>query len=48
MMIQWAWRFRIDDTLEEYVAEVRRHPLVELRPMITVTGSGEADDKNDA
>ena len=33
MMIQWAWRFRIDDTLEEHVAEARRHPIFELRPM---------------
>ncbi len=24
---------RIDDTVEEYVAEARRHPLFELRPM---------------
>jgi hypothetical protein len=33
MVIQWAWRFRIDDTLEEYVAEARRHPIFELRRM---------------
>jgi deazaflavin-dependent oxidoreductase (nitroreductase family) len=33
MMIQRSRRFRIDDTLEEYVAEARRHPLFELRPM---------------
>jgi deazaflavin-dependent oxidoreductase (nitroreductase family) len=33
MMIQRSRRFRIDDTLEEYVAEARRHPLFELRPV---------------
>jgi deazaflavin-dependent oxidoreductase (nitroreductase family) len=27
------YHFRIDDTLAEYVAEVRRHPLFELQPM---------------
>jgi hypothetical protein len=26
------YRIRVDDTLEEYVAEARRHPLFELRP----------------
>ena len=34
-MIQRAYRFRIDDTLEEYVAEARRHPVFELRPKRT-------------
>jgi hypothetical protein len=33
MVIQWAWRFRIDDRLEEYVAQARRHPIFELRRM---------------
>ena len=37
-MIQWAWRFRIDDTLEEYVAEARRHPIFELRPGTEAAG----------
>jgi len=27
----YRYRFRIDDTPEEYVAEARRHPLFELR-----------------
>ncbi|MBO0685337.1 MAG: nitroreductase family deazaflavin-dependent oxidoreductase [Candidatus Dormibacteraeota bacterium] len=27
---------RVDDTLEEYVADARRHPLFELRPMSEV------------
>lgn len=27
------YRIRIDDTPEEYLAEARRHPLFELRPM---------------
>jgi len=31
--ILWRYRIRIDDTLEEYVAEARRHPLFELRPI---------------
>jgi deazaflavin-dependent oxidoreductase (nitroreductase family) len=30
--MRWC-RIRIDDTLEEYVAEARRHPLFQLRPM---------------
>jgi hypothetical protein len=30
--VLWRYRVRIDDTLEEYVAEARRHPLFELRP----------------
>ena len=29
--ILYHYRFRIDDTPEEYVAEARRHPLFELR-----------------
>jgi deazaflavin-dependent oxidoreductase (nitroreductase family) len=29
--MRWC-RIRMDDTLEEYVAEARRHPLFELRP----------------
>jgi hypothetical protein len=33
MMIQWAWRFGIDDTLGELVAEARRNPFLELRRM---------------
>jgi deazaflavin-dependent oxidoreductase (nitroreductase family) len=31
--ILWAFRIRIDDTLEEYTAVARRYPLFELRPM---------------
>jgi deazaflavin-dependent oxidoreductase (nitroreductase family) len=27
------YRIRVDDTLEDYLAEARRHPLFELRPM---------------
>ena len=30
--IMWRLRIRVDDTLEEYIAEARRHPLFELRP----------------
>ncbi len=30
--VLWRLRLRIDDTLPEYVAEARRHPLFELRP----------------
>ena len=30
--IMWAFRIRIDDTLEEYTAAARRYPLFELRP----------------
>jgi deazaflavin-dependent oxidoreductase (nitroreductase family) len=31
--ILWAFRIRIDDTLEEYTAAARRYPLFELRPI---------------
>jgi deazaflavin-dependent oxidoreductase (nitroreductase family) len=31
--IMWAFRIRMDDTLEEYTAAARRYPLFELRPM---------------
>ena len=31
--VLWRYRVRIDETPEEYVAEARRHPLFELRPM---------------
>src|SRR5207302_10033331 len=31
--VLWRYRIRIDETPEEYVAEARRHPLFELRPM---------------
>jgi deazaflavin-dependent oxidoreductase (nitroreductase family) len=30
--IMWAFRIRIDDTIEEYTAAARRYPLFELRP----------------
>jgi deazaflavin-dependent oxidoreductase (nitroreductase family) len=30
--VLWRLRIRVDDTLEEYTAEARRHPLFELRP----------------
>ena len=30
--IMWAFRIRIDDTLEEHIAAARRFPLFELRP----------------
>jgi hypothetical protein len=29
-------RLRVDDTLEDYVADARRHPLFELRPTVEV------------
>lgn len=32
------YHIRIDETPEEYVAEARRHPLFELRPMTEDTG----------
>jgi deazaflavin-dependent oxidoreductase (nitroreductase family) len=31
--VMWAFRIRMDDTLEEYTAAARRFPLFELRPM---------------
>jgi deazaflavin-dependent oxidoreductase (nitroreductase family) len=36
--VLWRFRIRIDDTLEEYVAEARRHPLFELRPVTEAPG----------
>ena len=30
--VLWRLGIRVDDTLEEYIAEARRHPLFELRP----------------
>jgi deazaflavin-dependent oxidoreductase (nitroreductase family) len=30
--VLWRLRIRVDDTLEEYIEEARRHPLFELRP----------------
>jgi deazaflavin-dependent oxidoreductase (nitroreductase family) len=35
--ILWAFRIRIDDTLEEHTAVARRFPLFELRPMTEAT-----------
>ncbi len=31
--VLWRYRIRVDDTLDDYVAEARRHPLFELRPL---------------
>jgi deazaflavin-dependent oxidoreductase (nitroreductase family) len=31
--VMWAFRVRMDDTLEEYTAAARRYPLFELRPI---------------
>jgi len=33
--VLWRLQIRVDDTLEEYIAEARRHPLFELRPTDT-------------
>jgi deazaflavin-dependent oxidoreductase (nitroreductase family) len=30
--VLWQLRIRVDDTIEEYMVEARRHPLFELRP----------------
>jgi hypothetical protein len=35
--VLWRIHLRIDDSLEEYVAEARRHPLFELRPLTGAT-----------
>jgi deazaflavin-dependent oxidoreductase (nitroreductase family) len=40
--ILWAFRIRLDDTLEEYTATARRFPLFELRPMSEVADSTDA------
>jgi hypothetical protein len=34
----WAFRIRMDDTLEEYTAAARRYPLFELRPIPEPSG----------
>lgn len=31
--VLWRYHLRVDETLDEYVAEARRHPLFELRPV---------------
>jgi deazaflavin-dependent oxidoreductase (nitroreductase family) len=40
--IMWAFKIRIDDTLEEHIAAARRFPLFELRPMTDATDVAEA------
>jgi hypothetical protein len=40
--VMWAFRIRMDDTLEEYTAAARRYPLFELRPMNDVTDAAES------
>lgn len=37
--VLWRLRVRVDDTLDEYVADARRHPIFELRPCAEATGS---------
>jgi hypothetical protein len=37
--VLWRLRIRIDDTLQEYTDEARRHPLFELRPTDVGRGS---------
>jgi deazaflavin-dependent oxidoreductase (nitroreductase family) len=39
--VMWAFRIRMDDTLEEHTAAARRYPLFELRPMTEVTDVAE-------
>jgi deazaflavin-dependent oxidoreductase (nitroreductase family) len=36
--VMWAFRIRMDDTLEEYTAVAQRYPLFELRPMDEASG----------
>jgi deazaflavin-dependent oxidoreductase (nitroreductase family) len=36
--VLWRIHLRIDDTIEEYVAEAQRHPLFELRPLTESPG----------
>jgi hypothetical protein len=36
-VLRWC-RIRVDDTPEEYLAEARRHPLFELRPLTEWAG----------
>lgn len=38
--VLWRLRIRIDDTLEDYTAEARRHPLFELR-LLEAAEAGE-------
>jgi deazaflavin-dependent oxidoreductase (nitroreductase family) len=40
--IMWAFRVRIDDTLEEYIVAARRYPLFELRPVTDVADVTES------
>jgi deazaflavin-dependent oxidoreductase (nitroreductase family) len=40
--VLWRLRIRVDDTLEEYTAEARRHPLFELRPIAEADAGGRS------
>jgi deazaflavin-dependent oxidoreductase (nitroreductase family) len=40
--VMWAFRIRVDDTLEEHIAAARRFPLFELRPMDLASDVPEA------
>jgi hypothetical protein len=41
-------RLRVDDTIEEYTAEARRHPLFELRPIDEADAGGGGGDSSDS
>lgn len=45
--IMWAFHIRIDDTLEEYAAAVRRHPVFELRPLTEPPSEGPRADRGE-
>ena len=36
--VLWRLRVRVDETLDEYIAEARRHPVFELRPQEVTRG----------
>ncbi|MGH7912218.1 MAG: nitroreductase family deazaflavin-dependent oxidoreductase [Candidatus Dormibacteraceae bacterium] len=44
--VLWRLRIRIDDTIEEYRAEARRHPLFELRPIDEVPAEAASGDSS--
>jgi deazaflavin-dependent oxidoreductase (nitroreductase family) len=42
--VMWAFRIRMDDTLEEFTAAARRYPLFELRPIDEADAGGGQPD----
>lgn len=46
--VMWAFRIRMDDTLEEYTAAARLYPLFELRPTVATPGEPQRPSDSQA